>query len=168
MKIMAFDPGGVTGWAVFEFDVIQDSPRWKRAIRDHFRSDKLGVRSSREEHHQALWTLLIREHPDIVICERFDNRGNEFAKLISKEYIGVVKLYCILFGIKLVMQGSDQAKNFSDDGKLIMLGVHRLPAVEMKDVNDALRHLVYFLANVVLKGLPSVRLIILEALRSES
>jgi hypothetical protein len=168
MKIMAFDPGGVTGWAVFEFDEILGCPRWKKAVRNHFTSGKLGVKGSHEEHHRDLWTLLMMEHPDRIICERFDNRGNEFAKLISKEYIGVIKLYCLLFSIPLYMQGSDQAKNFTTDGKLIILGIHRLPAVEMKDVNDALRHLVRHLATEGIKGMPSVRLIILEALRTES
>jgi hypothetical protein len=168
MKVLAFDPGGTTGWGKFEFDIIQDAPRWKKAVRQHFSSGQIGEDGNREEHHRALWTFLIMEHPDLVICERFDNAGDMFTKIISREYIGVIKLYCELFGIPLTMQGADQAMNFTNDGKLIMLGIHRMPAIKWRHANDAYRHLVRYLAVKGIKDLPSIRLIILEALRAES
>jgi hypothetical protein len=165
VKVLALDPGGTTGWAIFDISVDDEgSPVWRKAIRDHFRAGEMG---SNREHHKALWSFLIKEHPDLIICERFDNRNNEFAKIVSREYIGIVKLFCLLFHSDLVMQGSD-VMVFTDDDKLTKLGIKVTPRSKWEHANDALRHLVRHLCVNGLKNLTTVKFVLLEALRTRS
>jgi hypothetical protein len=112
VKIMALDPGGDTGWVTFSD------------------SDGNGnIRKSGElsgAHHQKLRLLLQAElinlshyesGPVYVIYERFDHRNNDFTKLISCEYIGVIKEFCQTYGVYAIPQGSD-VKKYIDNRKL--------------------------------------------------
>jgi hypothetical protein len=58
---------------------------------EKFNSGELGP----GKHHLALWDLLSLKRPRnfIVGCESFENRGNDAAILIAKEYIGVCELF---------------------------------------------------------------------------
>jgi hypothetical protein len=132
MKVIALDPGGTTGWAVF---------------RDgHFyRAGEL-----EGQHHRQLHQLLYKETvgsddeaPYYLIFERFDHRNNEFAKLISVEYIGVIKLFLQQYPhVHGVPQGSS-IKTFADEKKLSATKWY----IEYKKphARDAARHLLYWL-----------------------
>lgn len=143
MKILAFDPGGTTGWAQFEIEYIDGVPQWQLPLFKHFTCGQIGDNA---EHHLLLWKLLMREHPDIVIGERFDNRGNEFARLMSKEYLGILKLWCELFEQEFVSQGASDAKGWVGNDKLDTLGLLAQPRTKWVHANDALRHMLFFLA----------------------
>ena len=158
MKIIALDPGGTTGAVVFTIDQILHG-----FIKEHFRNLHIG---NNEEHHKALWTFLVREHPDKIICETFDNRGNEFAKIMSREYIGVVKLYSALFGVPVVWQ-TPSKKEWAKDEILMAMTLLRLPTSKWKHTNDAMRHMVYWIVFAP-NDLQTLRLLLLEMTRTES
>jgi len=170
MKVVAFDPGGTTGWAIFELDteaVIIDTSN-VLFFRDHVKQGQLG---GNEEHHKLLWMFLARERPDVIVGERFDNRGNEFAKLMSREYIGILKLYVAMNPeVVLMWQGADQAFGWATDAKLRRLAILCVPLKQWKDANAALRHLVYhlvFKADRVLQAVRENILITLKELEAE-
>jgi hypothetical protein len=131
MQVISLDPGGTTGYVVWKYNA------WT--------SGALGP----ADHHWQLYQFLTEQSGGgsiTIVCERFENRGNDFAKLMSNEYVGVVKawyqshyLYC-----NLVMQGSSQAKDWATDNKLEILG---LAKHKTKHAKDAMRHLVYYVCN---------------------
>jgi hypothetical protein len=88
-KIIAFDPGGTTGWALADI----------RGGLCAFTSGMLGP----EDHHYNLYLLLEDERASsggerdglTIVCESFEYRNDSRAGLILKscEYIGVIKLF---------------------------------------------------------------------------
>jgi hypothetical protein len=144
MRLVVVDPGGYSG-----------------LVRVTIHGEQITVKASAlgpEDHHSELHHLLLEEWCDsdndqfVLIYERFDHRNREAALLISVEYIGVIKDFAQeTFDdnrpITLVRQGSDQAKSFATDDKLIRMGLpFQTPKSKkpQKDMNDALRHFVYF------------------------
>jgi len=83
-RIIAFDPGGTTGWATWTVDEVSI---WNEA---RFTCGQLGP----EEHHEQLDLLLGNQQvmDYTIITESFLFRNNlDNAELISREYIGVMK-----------------------------------------------------------------------------
>lgn len=138
MKVISFDPGGDTGWVTYTDGTFRK------------RGELGGL------HHSKLRKLLSDEllnldkyesGPVFVICERFDNRDSnegDFAKLISCEYIGVIKEFCQTNNVYLIMQGSD-VKKFNDDKKLEATGW--FIEYKLRHARDAARHLLNWLIN---------------------
>lgn len=123
MRFCSLDPGGTTGIAEFE-------------ERDPYRiySTRLGPLP----HHGSLWDWLHRARPDVLIYETFENRGIAVADLISREYIGIVRLYGSLHDdCRLVPQSAAQGKGFWDDDKLGRVALWK-PVVHER---DAIRHM---------------------------
>jgi hypothetical protein len=98
-----------------------------------------------QEHHSELNMLMRRQKPDIVVCERYEKRNNDFSLLISCEYIGVVKRYCQATNTPLEMQGASEALKFCDNDKMKKLGLLLSPYIPNKDAMAARKHLVYYL-----------------------
>lgn len=99
-------------------------------------------------HHLALWKLLQEERPDIVVCERFVYQNREETptlELISRDYIGVITLWCFLNGKEPVMQTVSDAKNQWNDKKLKILQSRGIPTPKVVHARDALRHLMLYL-----------------------
>lgn len=155
MRILSFDPGGTTGWAFHELvsDQLTGAPK--------FEGGQIGP----HDHHMELWGLMYSYHPDIIVYERFDYRikkdkqGGEIPGivLISKEYIGIIKLWQQTkpSKVKLVDQlpshagaGGKSSMSFWTDDKLKVIGVHT-PANPHQ--NDATRHLLYYITEGELK-----------------
>jgi len=97
IRILGLDPGGTTGWALFSAEeryehddkaVVYDKPK--------FTCGELGA-GDKHEHHNELYELMELQQSDnyIIVCESFEYRNTARAglELISKEYIGVVKLF---------------------------------------------------------------------------
>lgn len=135
MRILSLDPGTTSGYCVYTED-------------KKFKAGELGP----DEHHRSLWDLLCDEGPDLVICEEFTHRP-VFEKdgkvqvrrnviLDSKEYIGVVKLWCQMFDAELVMQYASQAKDFWDNDKLKRANLYIKGSTHKR---DAMRHMLYYL-----------------------
>jgi hypothetical protein len=130
-KIVAFDPGGTTGWAMLSQD-------WSLTH---------GI-FTEKDHHLALWKFLLINMPDIVVCERFVYQNREATptlELISRDYIGVITLWCQLYGKHLEMQTVSDAKSQWPDKKLILLKNQGQNMPKIVHAKDAMRHLMLYL-----------------------
>jgi hypothetical protein len=130
MKLLSLDPGGTTGFAIRDSEVIR------------------GGQLAWDEHHRHLWDLLDFERPDAVVCEEFQyqirrNQGVDMPGivLVSKEYIGVAKIWCDLRG-KVYHEQKLSSLKFWDDDKLKKIGLYE-PGKPHR--NDAVRHLLYYI-----------------------
>lgn len=123
--ILSFDPGGTTGWCLY-------GP-----------GNETGVgQLETPQHHQELWELLEQTNPGTIVYEEFYNQTTA-AELISKEYIGVLKLYAQQFVCRIVGQSPSQGKHFWTDSKIKELGLW-VPG--KPHAMDALRHMLYFVS----------------------
>ena len=129
---IALDPGGTTGVAMVE----NEEQPWEITA--------LHLGGS---HHQALFRLLVDRRPSVVVCETFENRGQSSstqaraASLVSREYIGIVKLYLQATGATGEWQSSSTGKQFWDDEKLKEYGLY---CPGLKHARDAIRHYAYW------------------------
>lgn len=164
MRIISIDPGGTTGWTIF--DIERDGTDYKVAedVKEHFvNSGQL----EKPNHHSTLWRFLDQHQPDLIVMERYEKRNNDFSLLISVEYIGVVKLWCQVNDVPLVMQGASQALHWMDEGaKLSRLGLTLLPYVKWKDANAARKHMVFYLVNT--PSMADIRISILKTLKRDT
>jgi hypothetical protein len=128
MHIIGIDPGETTGLCQY--------------VEDAFHFYELTG-----EHHLALWKFLdTGGAPDVVVCERFDNRGNQAAVLTALEYIGVVKLWTQMeTGRKLHLQSASEGKSFWTDEKLERLEIVNLPKRTPRHKRDAMRHILHYM-----------------------
>ena len=137
VKILSLDPGGTTGWAVWNGEYLVPGPKG-------FNSGQIGP----HEHHLDLYNFLCFEqtHDFVVVCESFEYRNEQRVnvELISREYIGVAKLFTAerQRGKKLILQTAGKVKPFWSDDKLRKLG---LWSVGRKHANDAMRHLLHYM-----------------------
>lgn len=151
LKIIAFDPGGTTGWAGHRV-----------RPRDHPMSEWAGGQFSPDDdvhpvvnpaaehcgHHKHLFEWLHKMKPNVVVCERFvyeirRNQGVDMpgVVLISRDYIGVIELYCKMTLTPLFMR-TRNALHLWDDEKLKKLGLYTAGA---RHRNDATRHLLDYI-----------------------
>jgi hypothetical protein len=140
--VIAFDPGGTTGWAKAEWDEART--KWS--------SGQMGP----HEHHLELWSMLVELYLAAqvdgiqlhVVTESFEFRqgtvGRTGLDLHSKEYIGVMKLFAELHGRTLWEQTASTGKGFVSDAKLKASG---LWIVGQQHARDANRHLLYYMIN---------------------
>lgn len=141
MRIIAFDPGGTTGVAIYDTEAEQE---WQRF--------SLGP----DLHHAELWGLLLMETEIVYETFEYQRRDVEFGvslELISREYIGIIRLhkdmtkdnedgetFPYLDQINLYPQKPAQ-RMFWTDEKLKQLGLW----VSSEHERDATRHLLYHL-----------------------
>lgn len=154
VSITALDPGGTTGVAMYDADLIfnaDDKAEWF-----HEKWDTLQL--TEPDHHKTLKNLLERRNVanTIIVCESFQNRRPVDApavELISCEYIGVVKLLVQERpSIQVIWQTPGKVippKNrntfggFWTDDKLKQV---RKWSPGRKHANDAMRHLLQYMA----------------------
>lgn len=171
MAIISIDPGGTTGIVYWDGRVIrrEQTPlliRWR----------VLGP----EKHHLALWKELteswqISNGNLQIMCERFDPRQNPAAKRMSEGYIGVVELFYQMagewskFAKPIIWRGPPQ-KEWATDEKLERMGLLQKPKIKLKDVNDAMRHLVGYICTGDIQGdqrIRDARIYLLHRLKEE-
>ena len=164
--VVAFDPGGHTGWAALQGDLmIADgvTELYTRGIVQGQLPETAGVR----DHHLALWNLLGNLHAAnyVIIMESFEYRREQRDNvvLVSKEYIGVAKLFVQERNATLpdeakivyVEQTAATGKGFWypkvpgkkdawDGSKLKAVGLYN-PTTEGRHRNDATAHLLHWL-----------------------
>jgi hypothetical protein len=115
MRILWFDPGGTTGWAMYSNEEEGHSS---------FSSGQIGP----GPHHEVLWNLIRDKHfkagapgewvKDFRLgSESFEFRNNQRdqdrdnIELISREYIGVIRLYASMYQLPhLYFQTAAQGK----------------------------------------------------------
>jgi hypothetical protein len=135
MRLISFDPGGTTGVAIYDDEFEEEGSAWSRF--------ELGP----QEHHADLWATLTLETE--IVYETFDyqRRDIEFGvslELISREYIGIIKLHQQMSEdqtVKLYPQKPAQ-RMFWTDEKLKQLGLW----VSSEHERDATRHLLYYIS----------------------
>jgi hypothetical protein len=148
-NVIAFDPGGTTGIATAYYPGGMESPSM-----DDFniKTDELGP----DEHHSSLYNYVALRVggplPLTIITERFDfrqhiNPDNAKTKveLISREYIGILKLLGSQHGVRVIQQSASQGKHFVPNNKLDLCGILVTPQHPNRHRNDALRHLIRYL-----------------------
>ena len=128
--VISLDPGGSTGIAIYDVEL------------DAINSYEI----SSEDHHTELYKLFYTLRPTAIICERFDyrNTSKTGVVIVSREYIGVAKLYAQLTDTPIFLQSASQAKGFVADINLQMCEVRKSG---QPHANDAVRHMLYFLIN---------------------
>ena len=142
IKAIAFDPGKTTGFATGEILWPDGLPKPTGAL--------LVQTAQAQFEHADLMRFLESFKPDYIVCERFDFRGKARTglELISREFIGVINLYCGLHEeCKLVMQTASQMKGgYWSDDKLKRLNLYRKPigGVSQIHANEACKHLLYW------------------------
>jgi hypothetical protein len=161
--VVWFDPGGSTGWAAYQTDIIVHSYGKYSFGPEQIIQGQLGP----EPHHFALWDLLGRLHAAnyIIGMESFEYWQDQREKvvLVSKEYIGVAKLY--VADRNKTLPGEAQVgyleqdpatgkgfwypkvkgkKNARDGSKLKTVGLHS-PTTNGHHINDATAHLLHWL-----------------------
>jgi hypothetical protein len=77
--------------------------------------------------------------PDFIVLEGWQNRGRH-ARVVSPEYIGVVRLYVESYRVPHVLQWPEQKEWWTND-KLHAIGLYE-PG--MPHAMDALRHILYW------------------------
>lgn len=141
-RVIAFDPGGTTGWATY-------TALWSPGLPipysyEAWHCGQLGP----DKHHAELKQLLGLQRLEnyTVVCERFtDRKTGHNVDLMAREYIGVIETYCQEEGVKLAMQMSGAAKPFVKNANLKSLGL--LEGPKWKHAMDARRHLLWYLIN---------------------
>lgn len=126
MYAVSLDPGGTTGVCLTP---SADSP-WLIEV----------LQLGPEDHHAQLLRSLTLWKPEIIICERFQNRGKDAVVLASGEYIGVAKAYSQTAKVPLVMQTSSMMTFWNDD----RLRNHGLYVRGLPHGRDACRHYLYY------------------------
>jgi hypothetical protein len=141
MRVVVLDPGGTTGWS-----------RW---------SDNGGVSWGQigpKPHHLELEKFLFQSlymddyvgNKMVVVCERFDNRGNAAAELVSLEYIGIVRLFCKKTDTRLIdTQDAGSMKEWckSNGVKYAKLKATGLYVPGQPHATDSNGHLLSYLVN---------------------
>ncbi len=148
MKVVALDPGGTTGWAVYCDEVAERDAKRAHSPQLFLPGFYCGE-FRKSNHHEELfdWLAFEHTHDTTVVCESFEfrqNRQRDNINLMSKEYIGVTKLFGQTHAVPVVFQTAALGKGFVTDQKLKAMS---LWSPGNKHAMDAMRHLVYFLIN---------------------
>lgn len=157
-NVLAFDPGGTTGWAHSMLSGPVPEPVELKHI--YLTTGELGP----DPHHERLFNMLhemskIEESADPwqeiapleVVSEPFHFRQHkdnprQGLELVSCEYIGVIRLACAQLGLTYYDRFTPgEAKTYVTDKKLDLLGWLQEPVYPMRHRNDALRQLVKYL-----------------------
>mgnify|MGYP003909278273 CR=1 FL=1 len=158
-NVLAFDPGGTTGWAHAWIH-----PEMLEVVTSEtITMGDIGLTTGEfgpNNHHRQLYDFITKNQYDQlspleIACEPFHYRqnvvedGGKFrgkVELISAEYIGVIRLACQQFGLEYYDRFTPgEAKAYVTDKKLELLGWLQTPKHPMRHRNDALRQLVKYL-----------------------
>jgi hypothetical protein len=141
MTVIAFDPGGTTGWASYQATKILNDEGVAEYYDIKWNFGTLGP----DRHHQQLTDLLELSETDIyhVVCESFDDRPEKQSatEMISRDYIGVISLWGQQSKHPIHMQTASMAKGFVTDKKLKVMDLWSLS----KHSRDATRHLILYM-----------------------
>lgn len=144
MLVFACDPGGRSGWATYDTETKQ------------FNGGQL---NNTDGHHLELWELMYgyycRSEKMTLVFESFEFRNDVFEgkedrkglELVSRDYLGVGKLFSQMYDVKFIEQMPSHALRFVTNKRLEALELLHKPASSVfnKDYNAACKHLLHFL-----------------------
>lgn len=133
--LLALDPGGTTGWALYN-PISGKVICGQMGPEDHHFELRLFLREQ-----LRVATYAIRDL--IVVCESFEFRNSvdkDKIELFSREYIGIVKCFQQETYTQVDWQTASSGKFFIHDVKLKRMGWY-IPTRGMVHARDALRHL---------------------------
>src|SRR6476661_1046207 len=114
-RVLAFDPGGTTGWAMYDGLFLPDPDNGGKPalVEQKHTVGHLGP----HEHHDELYEFLEESaiHDFAVCWESFEFRQGkqrDNIELISREYIGIMKLFVRQRGCKAKSYTAGQSKGF--------------------------------------------------------
>lgn len=151
--VFAADPGGTTGCATASWKSTGPDDRLTHPDQIKFAQWQIGP----DPHHLALWSTLVNNGYSEVVWESFEFRqhlltdedGRPIPKLkvelISREYIGIMQLFCEFTHTPAHHRTASSAKRFITDERIKELGLW-LPG--MPHAMDATRHLLRYLVVV--------------------
>jgi hypothetical protein len=152
-RILAVDPGGTSGCASAQWEPISLDEQLTSIEQIKFERFSFGP----DLHHVALWNHLIDGGYTDIAWESFefrqhlltDDEGNPIAKmkveLISREYIGILQLFCDLTKTPSHHRTASSAKRFITPEMVKQLGLW-IPGSPHK--MDATRHLLRYMVVV--------------------
>ena len=130
--ILSLDPGGTTGYAIFEVEDEQQAELIKRG------QIQGGIKGFLDFH----WDVLEDMNFDLIVCESFTLREGIYGADLSPVSI-IGALEALYPTTKLVYQ-EPKLKPLCDDERLKKLGLH-VPG--RPHANDAVRHGIIYLRN---------------------
>jgi hypothetical protein len=142
--IVAIDPGGTTGLAV-----------WNSLTNSHPILTQFEFSQLTGDHHHDLWVFLLQwsaraeqfRTPFHVVYERFEfqkEKQREGLNYDAKEYIGIVKLFRAKYGPAVHLHDQSRGqKTFWSDEKIKTLGLWQNGR---RHAMDALNHLLYYVS----------------------
>lgn len=140
-RVIAFDPGGTTGWGAYSCLVVPGMEQATIYLSQGWTCGHI----TGPNHHQELENFLGSQRVTMttIVCERFDDRATgHHVNPIALEYIGVIKKWCDENDVALRMQMPSQAKSFVKDVNLKRLGIWQ--GKKWKHAMDAYRHLLWY------------------------
>ena len=141
LTVLAFDPGGTTGWAMYQATKIINPEGEPEYFDEVWSFGELGP----GRHHKDIDYMLDMQRTEIyhVVTESFDNRPEKTtaSELISRDYIGVMSLWGQRNHHPVHQQTSSMAKGFVDDKKLKVMNLWS----SSKHSRDATRHLILYM-----------------------
>jgi hypothetical protein len=144
-RVIALDPGQTTGWATYTATRIKTPDSKLEWYDEEWVCGQLGP----QDHHDDLFSLLELQHVQLykVVCETFEFRGDDRTgiNLMSREYIGVTKLFSQQRGVVVEWQGPHvvgDKKAFVMDHHVKRVGLW-VPG--QRHAMDARRHLLYYM-----------------------
>jgi hypothetical protein len=129
--IVAFDPGGTTGWASFQ----------KPNTRDGYHCGQIKIDRVWAKLDEAKLAAHMLEAPLTVVYERFNFIPKPKVVLTPVEVIGIIKEWCRQNSIRPIPQQPSQRKWYTDE-RLKGMGVWH-PG--LPHAMDAMRHLLFYL-----------------------
>lgn len=163
LSILSFDPGGTTGWALYQC-TLMPNPSTKGDVYEHINERWDQGEMGPGAHHLQMWDFMGQCHAGnyIIVCESFEFRqeARDNVVLVSREYIGLVNLYeqmcrrTLAAEVRPVVrfQTAASGKGFwypkapgtqkRDATKLKKLGLYTPGSTH---INDATSHLLHYL-----------------------
>lgn len=150
MLVVALDPGGSTGWAMYEALVLEPPDFSVPARPPEYYNEKWSaghIQPEGQPHHEQLYAFLEtwHTHEYTLVCESYEKAPGilRTANDPTPEYIGVVKRFAEERNVEVVWQGA-QMQAFWTPSRLRQLGLW-IPG--QRHAMSARKHLLHYLVN---------------------
>lgn len=136
--IVGIDPGETTGFGY--------TNPWESNPNPHLYLKQLQTKTVEQGYEMLVKHWPNTRIPTIAVCEDYKVYGwkaddHKWAGLHTPQFIGAIKIFCLLRGIPLFFQMAQEAKAWSTDEKLKSWGVYE---TSMRHARDAERHILNF------------------------